>query len=111
MSLADKKKSFKGKSIDFMEGRKAGKLKDLLNKDVTIVDIDIIKSTKRNDEFAVFIIDEDADNYYFGGEVLTNFVRTLEDSDFEEIRSDGCKVKFTSAKSKDGFTYTNVDFL
>ena len=109
MSLADKKKAFKGKTIDFMNGREAGKMADLIDKEVIITDIDIIKS--RKDEYAVFIIKQDANHFYFGGEVLTNFVRTLEDVDFEEIRRDGCKVKFTSAKSKDGFTYTNVDFL
>ncbi len=109
MSLADKKKAFKGKTIDFMNGREAGKMADLIDKEVTITDIDIIKS--RKDEYAVFIIKQDANHYYFGGSVLTNFVKTLEETDFEEVRQDGLAVKFSRAKSQDGFTYTNVDFL
>ena len=109
MSLADKKKAFKGKTIDFMNGREAGKMADLIDKEVTITDIDIIKS--RKDEYAVFIIKEDDKHFYFGGAVLTNFVKTLSEEDFDEVRRDGMAVKFSRAKSQDGFTYTNVDFL
>ena len=109
MSLADKKEAFKGKTIDFMNGREAGKMADLIDKEVVITDIDIIKS--RKDEYAVFIIKQDNTHFYFGGSVLTNFVKTLEETDFEEIRQDGLAVKFSRAKSHDGFTYTNVDFL
>lgn len=109
MSLADKKKAFKGKTIDFMNGREAGKTADLIGNEVTITDIDIIKS--RKDEYAVFIIKQDEKHFYFGGAVLTNFVKTLDETDFDEIRKDGLLVKFSRAKSQDGFTYTNVDFL
>lgn len=111
MSLADKMKDFKGKSIEFMENREAGKMSDLIDTEKTIIDFDIINSRKQKKSFAVFILKEDEKNYYFGGQVLTDFLLSLTNEEADELRAEGCKVKFTKAKSENGFSYTNIDFV
>lgn len=111
MSLADKMKDFKGKSIEFMENREAGKMSDLIDTEKTIIDFDIINSRKQKKSFAVFIIKEDDKKYYFGGQVLTDFLLSLNNEEAEELRKDGVKVYFTKVKSENGFNYTNIEFV
>ena len=111
MSLADKMKEFKGKTIEFMEKREAGKMDELIDKEATIVDFDIINSRKQKKSFAVFIIKEDDKKYYFGGQVITDFLLSLNNEEAEELRKDGAKVKFSKVKSENGFSYTNIDFV
>ena len=111
MSLADKMKDFKGKTIEFMENREAGVMNDLIDTEKTIVDFDIINSRKQKKSFAVFILKEDDKNYYFGGQVLTDFLLSLNNEEAEELRTKGCRVKFLKVKSENGFTYTNIDFV
>lgn len=111
MSLQDKMKDFKGKSIEFMENREAGKMAELIDKEATIIDFDIINSRKQKKSFAAFIIKEDDKHYYFGGQVLTDFLLSLNNEEADELRQKGARVKFTKAKSENGFSYTNIDFV
>lgn len=111
MSLADKMKDFKGKTVEFMENREKGAVNYLIDTEKTIVDFDIINSRKQKKSFAVFILKEDDKKYYFGGQVLTDFLLSLNNEEAEELRTKGCKVKFSKVKSENGFTYTNIDFV
>ena len=96
-----------GKGIEFMEGRNKGEADELLDRTVTIRNYDFING--ENGEYAVFIIDEDEENFYFAGSVLTDNLRQLE-AHKEEIIAEGLPTKFTQRKSKAKRNYTAVEF-
>ena len=86
-----------GKGIEFMEGRNKGEAEELLDRTVTIRNFDFING--ENGEYAVFIIDEDEENFYFAGSVLTDNLKQLVPAK-EQIISEGLPTKFTQRKSK-----------
>ena len=100
MSLKDKAADLKsGKSIKFMEGKEKGETLELLDKVyVTLRDFDFINGN--DGEYAVFIIDEIPDNFFFGGTVLTRWLKTLSEEEKAELQADGYKVTFSERKSK-----------
>ena len=101
MSLKDKAADLKsGKSIKFMEGKEKGETLELLDKEyVTLRDFDFINGNEG--EYAVFIIDEIPDNFFFGGTVLTRWLKTLSEEEKAELQADGFKVTFSERKSKE----------
>lgn len=101
MSLKDKAADLKsGKSIKFMEGKEKGETLELLDKEyVTLRDFDFINGNEG--EYAVFIIDEIPDNFFFGGQVLTKWLKTFSEEEKAELQADGFKAKFSERKSKE----------
>lgn len=96
-----------GKGIEFMEGRSKGEAEELLDRTVTIRNFDFING--ENGEYAVFIIDEDEENFYFAGSVLTDNLKQLVPAK-EQIIEEGLPTKFTQRKSKAKRNYTAVEF-
>ena len=110
MDLRDfTKKLNEGNSIPFMEGRTKGELTELVDKNVTLRDFAFL----RNDEgeYAVFVVDEIQDSFYFGGMVITENLKLLENEGYkEDIKNNGLPVKVFSRKSKNKKNYYGFIF-
>lgn len=99
MSLKDKAmKMNSGKGIEFMHGKEKGEMLELIGKICTIRDYDFINGD--DGEYAVFIIDEITDEFFFGGSVLTKDLKEFTEEEHEEVKRDGLPVLFTEQKSK-----------
>jgi hypothetical protein len=62
-------------------------------------------------EYVVFTIKEDPQYFYFGGQVLTDNMKALDNDGYgDEIRKDGLPVFFDTKKSKNKREYTTVEF-
>lgn len=108
-SLKDRAKEF-SVSLPFMEGREKGDMKELHGQVSTIVDYGFLTSDK-NSDYAVFIVKERSNKFYFGGQVLTDQLQQLEAEGYhEEIQEEGLPVLFGEKKSKNKQTYTTVEF-
>ena len=100
MSLKEKAESMNsGVKVDFMKGRESGKMGEILGKKYTIIDYDFLKDDK-NEEYAVFILDEIKDKFFFCGTVLTKNLKTFTDEEKAEVQKDGLPVLFREQKSK-----------
>ena len=110
MSLKEKALGMNGgKGIPFMEGREKGELEEILGKVCNIKDYAFINGD--DGEYAVFIVDEIDDHFYFGGSILTQNLKAFTDEEHEELRENGLPVLLTTRKTKKGNrTYTNVEF-
>lgn len=108
-SLKERAKEF-SVSLPFMEGREKGDMKELHGQISTIVDYGFLTGDKGND-YAVFIVKERSDKFYFGGQVLTDQLQQLEAEGYHEaIIEEGLPVLFGEKKSKNKQTYTTVEF-
>lgn len=101
--------------LPIMKDLDKGNLDDLLNKPVTIREFDFMsgvvdkKTRAEKPPFAVFTIEEDPAHFYFGGMVLTDTLKKLQDEGYQdEIKADGLPVIFTKVRSAEGTIYTNV---
>lgn len=109
MSLREKAESMNsGKGIEFMEGRTKGESEELLDRVVTIRDYAFITGTEG--EYAVFIVDEEAKKFYFGGKVITDNLKALSDEEHEELKEDGLPTLFGQRVSKGKRKYISVEF-
>lgn len=108
-SLKDRAQEF-SVQLPFMDGREKGDMKELHGQVSTIADYGFLTGEKGND-YAVFIVAERSDKFYFGGQVLTDQLQQLESEGYhEEIVTDGLPVLFGEKKSKNKMTYTTVEF-
>lgn len=110
MSLKEKAKSMNaGQGIEFMSDRTKGETDELIGRVVTIRDYAFINGD--DGEYAVFIIDENDDKFYFGGMVLTNNLKELTDEEHQELKNDGLPALFKKQMNKKGKReYTSVEF-
>ena len=93
-----------------MEGKEKGEIDELINKEITIINYDFVKD-KEGKEYVAFLIKE-TNKFYFGGLVLTENLRELDLEGYgEDIRAEGIKCILNKRKSKNGMTYTNVDYI
>ena len=96
-------------ALPFMEGRDKGNLNTIKEKPVTIIDYGFLGDG--NDEYVGFIIDEDPNNFYFGGMVLTENLKALDNEGFGlDIRTNGLPVMFNDKTGKNNRTYTSVTY-
>lgn len=96
--------------LEIMQGREKGNLKDLFGKDVVIRDYAFMKDDK--DGYAVFIIDEDNEHFFFGGKVLTEALETLEAEGYHnEINQVGIRIVLNTKRSKNNREYTTVEYI
>jgi len=110
MNLKNRVKDF-DVLLPFMEEKEKGDFIDLLDNNLTIKDFGFLKDSKTGDEYVCFIVEEFPKNFYFGGMVLTENMRTLEDEGYsDEIRKEGLPVKFGERQSKNNRKYTTVKF-
>ena len=107
-SLRDKVKEF-SVSLPLMENREKGDLDDLKGINSTITDYDFMKDDGK--EYVAFIVEDDPQHFFFGGQVLTDNLRSLEDDGYgDSIRKEGLPVRFDTKKSKNKREYTTVEF-
>lgn len=99
-NVLEKAKSVLCNGVEFMEGREKADLE--MNKEYTIIDFDFLSST--DGEYIVFIAKEDDNNFYFGGQVLTQKMKELEEvlsaRELDELKYHGIPVKFEERKSE-----------
>ena len=109
MSLKEKAmKMNSGNGIEFMENKNKGEMMELYNRVCTIRNYDFIKG--EDGEYVVFVIDEINDEFFFGGQVLTEDMKEFTEEEKAEIIENGLPVKFTQRKSKNKRPYTAVEF-
>lgn len=100
--------------IPFMEGRKLGEIS--ANDTLVISDFGYINDKKKGGHYSVFITKGNDELMFFGGQVLTDGLKSLEQKVTKEILvellSIGIPVKFLPrVKSKNGFEYVPVEFF
>lgn len=113
-SLKERSQEF-GNQLPFMQGRNKGELDRIKNTPVTIREYgfmtDTDEKTHQEKDYVCFIVDEDPQNFYFGGQVLTENMKSLEAEGYaDEIRADGLPVELGEKKSRGGNKYTTVTF-
>ena len=110
MSLKEKMlKMNNNEGIKFMSERTKGDIKELIGQKVTIKDFEFINGD--NGEYVVFIVDEIADSFFFGGSVLTSNLKTLSEEEKKEVQENGLPVEIYEAKSKNKRNYISYHIV
>lgn len=108
-SLKDRAKEF-SIQLPLMEGREKGETKDLIGTINTITDFGFLPDDK-GEPYAVFVVKERSDKFYFGGEVMTDRLTQLEAEGYHaDVVSEGLPILMTEKKSKNNRNYINVEF-
>lgn len=107
-----KKELASNEGIPFMEGREKADYR--LDTEYYITDFGFIKD--QTGKYAVFAVKDDDNHFYFGGQVLTEGLKTIEDNSTEDelsqLLQEGIKVKFGTATSKSNKRkYTTVEWM
>ena len=114
MSLADVKGRYSTNNQDniIKEGMEQLKTDDLVGKDLTINNVDII-TKKDGTVLSVFTFKEYPDAFYFGGKVLTELAETIvaDAAALLEVKDQGCKIKIFNQNAKNGRTFVNFTFI
>ena len=112
-NLKDRAKEF-SILLPFMEGKDKGDLNRIVDTTVTIVEYGFLNSTSddgSDKDYICFVVKEDPQHFYFGGQVLTENMRDLDEEGFgDAIRKEGLPVQFSKKKSKNKREYTTVTF-
>ena len=100
--------------LPFMEGKDKGDINRIVDTNVTIVEYGFLQGTGddgSNKDYICFVVKEDPQHFYFGGQVLTENMRDLDEEGFgDAIRKEGLPVQFSKKKSKNKREYTTVTF-
>lgn len=110
-SLRERAREFDAR-LPFMDGREKGETAELLGTVNTINEYGFLND-ENGEPYAVFTVAERSSRFYFGGEVITDRLLTLEAEGYHEaINAEGLPVLMTQKKSKKGSrTYTSVEFF
>lgn len=109
-SLKERAKEFSVR-LPFMEGREKGETKDLVGTVNTITDYGFLPND-HGEMYAAFIVKEREKKFYFGGAVLTDQLGQLDQEGYRDaIIAEGLPMLMTEKRSKNGRTYTNVEFF
>lgn len=89
---------------DLMANRQKIDTANLVGKELTIRDFDMVNDNKGK-PFIIYIMDEYANSFAFGGQVLTNmFAELIQQYGLEDVRKEvqenGLKVKLSTVQSK-----------
>lgn len=107
---------------DLMSNRQKIDTADLVGKELTIRDFDMVNDNKGK-PFIIYIMDEYENSFAFGGQVLTNmFAELIQQYGLDDVRKEvqenGLKVKLSTVQSKsknaeNGMynSYTKVEVL
>lgn len=107
-SLRDRAKEFTAQ-LPLMQGRTKGEAAELIGQVVTIRDYGFLNGD--TGEYAVFTVDEEPQQFFFGGSVLTEQLQEMEKDGYHaEIQADGLPMALVTRKSKKGRDYTGVIF-
>ena len=107
---------------DLMSNRQKIDTADLVGKDLTIRDFDMVNDNKGK-PFIIYIMDEYENSFAFGGQVLTNmFAELIQQYGLDDVRKEvqenGLKIRLSTVQSKsknaeNGMynSYTKVEVL
>ena len=111
MSLQERLREEFTNSLPFMTGREKGKTEELIGKTVTLIDCGLLAG--EDGDFGVAIFKEYEKEFFFGGSVLSDIIKTIvKNNDVEELRREGLTLKFSTEKSKKTKrNYTKVEIL
>lgn len=112
MSLQDRAKEF-SILLPFMEGKEKGEMDRIVGEPFTINNFGFLQDNSDGvvKEYVCFTVAEDTQHFYFGGQVLTENLKELEEDGYrEEIEKEGLPVLFDKKKSKNKREYTTVTF-
>lgn len=108
-SLRERAKEFSAR-LPFMEGKSKGVTNDLIGQVTTIIDYGFLPDD-RGVHYVVIAVKEHSNKFYFGGQVLTDQLAQLDGDGYgPEIREEGLPMLLTEKRSRNGRTYTNVEF-
>jgi len=108
-SLREKAQEMKN-GLPFMEGREKGELDRIMNEPVTIIEYGFMPDGEGED-YVAFIVDEDPQHFFFGGQVLTENMHELDEEGYhEQIVKEGLPLLLGKKKSKNKREYTTVTF-
>lgn len=109
-SLRDRAREFDVR-LPFMDGRDKGDTKELLGQDSTIVEYGFLPN-EAGETYAVFIVKERSDKFYFGGTVITDRLLKLEQEGYHEaIVAEGLPIRMSEKKSRNNRNFINVVFF
>ena len=109
-NLRERAREFSAR-LPFMDGREKGKTEELMGLEDTIIDYGFLPNDK-GEVYAAFITANRKGKFYFGGQVLTDQLEQLDREGYgDEIRAEGLPFRMTEKRSKNGRTYTNVEFF
>ena len=94
-----------------LEGKTQLKKDDVLDTELTIIDFSFAKTS--NGETSVIIFKEKPDKFLFGGKVITNLLKDINDDPeaVKALKEEGLKVRFFNSTSRSGKDYINVEIL
>ena len=108
--MYDFKRFQRNNTID-LEGKTLLKKDEVLDIELTINDYSFART--RNGETSVILFEEKPDKFLFGGKVITNLLKDI-DEDPETVKAlkdEGLKVRFFNSTSRSGKDYVNVEIL
>lgn len=104
-------KRFQTNSTIDMEGKTQLKKDEVLDIELTINDFSFART--RNGETSVILFKETPDKFLFGGKVITNLLKDINDDQeaMKALKEEGLKVRFFNSTSRSGKDYVNVEIL
>ena len=105
-------KRFQRNSTIDLEGKTQLKKEEVLDIELTINDYSFARTS--NGETSVILFEEKPDKFFFGGKVITNLLKDIDD-DPEAVKAlkeeEGLKVRFFNSTARSGKDYVNVEIL
>lgn len=104
-------KKFQTNSTIDLEGKTQLKKDDILDNVFTIIDYSFARTS--NGETSVILFKETPDKFLFGGKVITNLLKDIDDEPdaVKALKEEGLKVRFFNSTSRSGKDYINVEIL
>ena len=108
--MYDFKRFQRNSSID-LEGKTQLKKDEVLDIELTINDFSFARTS--NGETSVILFKETPDKFLFGGTVITNILKDINDDPeaVKALKEEGLKVRFFNSTSRSGKDYVNVEIL
>ena len=112
-NLIQQAKKITNSGLPFMEGREKGDMEELIGNTITIIDYGYMLDEGKT--YVAFITKENDANFYFGGSVLTDSLKKLDeiltDNEIAELLKNGITTSFEKRKSKNKREYTKCTFF
>ena len=104
-------KRFQRNSTIDLEGKTQLKKEEVLDIELTINDYSFARTS--NGETSVILFEEKPDKFLFGGKVITNLLKDIDDDPeaVKALKEEGLKVRFFNSTARSGKDYVNVEIL
>ena len=104
-------KRFQTNNTIDLEGKTQLKKDEVLDIELTINDYSFARTS--NGETSVILFKEKPDKFLFGGKVITNLLKDINDDPeaVKALKDEGLKVRFFNSTARSGKDYINVEIL